>query len=407
MNIAGTALIFLVLINCIYCTDLLDEYVRHVEETNKYQQDTIKYTKSVPYKWHKRSLEATESDEYIQTNKEREKRDATKVAPPTSMIQKAFGNRSTLKKLIQTSKTEKKIPNRITRPKRSVNDQEVVTTEEKHTENQGVKLEEDNTKTPASTQKIPSGRKRGRKNRRLEHSNSSTTLSVADKDVASKEAATQIGNNNGHIEGTPKDVTAETYPSSNLDQLEEKRSQNKTEGKPKDKNSRKAISHHRVNHNRRKNKNAFRSEGIPKPNGSGRQNGRKGHTSKARKIGPSRQNQNKNKPRRVISSKVNRTRSSKHDRRTLRPKRSIGSHDKRNRDSVKHIPMRWTHSEVLDDKGEVVLKWQPRHQEIAFRLEAKTTGFAAVGFSQSGEVNGADMVIGWIDDNGMVSLVVS
>nr|CAI5829275.1 unnamed protein product [Callosobruchus analis] len=35
----------------------------------------------------------------------------------------------------------------------------------------------------------------------------------------------------------------------------------------------------------------------------------------------------------------------------------------------------WTHSETLDKGGLVVLKWQPRHQEILFRVEARTRGY--------------------------------
>lgn len=70
--------------------------------------------------------------------------------------------------------------------------------------------------------------------------------------------------------------------------------------------------------------------------------------------------------------------------------------------------MLWTHSEVLDDKGDFVLRWQPRHQEIAFRVEARTKGYLGIGFSPNGGMKGADIVIGWVDDrNGQAYLLVS
>ncbi|KAL3274507.1 hypothetical protein HHI36_015890, partial [Cryptolaemus montrouzieri] len=58
----------------------------------------------------------------------------------------------------------------------------------------------------------------------------------------------------------------------------------------------------------------------------------------------------------------------------------------------------WTHSEILDKDGAVVLKWQPRHQEILFRVEARTRGYVGIGFSPNGGMEDADIVIGWVDD---------
>lgn len=59
----------------------------------------------------------------------------------------------------------------------------------------------------------------------------------------------------------------------------------------------------------------------------------------------------------------------------------------------------WTHSMALDSDGLVVLRWQPRHQEILFRVEAKTLGYVGIGFSQTGGMAGADIVIAWVDDH--------
>lgn len=60
--------------------------------------------------------------------------------------------------------------------------------------------------------------------------------------------------------------------------------------------------------------------------------------------------------------------------------------------------VQWTHSEILDNKGFIILRWQPRHQEISFRIEAKTKGYVGIGFSPNGGMEGADILIGWVDD---------
>lgn len=58
----------------------------------------------------------------------------------------------------------------------------------------------------------------------------------------------------------------------------------------------------------------------------------------------------------------------------------------------------WTNGETLDRQGDVVLRWQPRHQEILFRVEARTRGYVGIGFSPNGGMEGADIVMGWVDD---------
>lgn len=66
----------------------------------------------------------------------------------------------------------------------------------------------------------------------------------------------------------------------------------------------------------------------------------------------------------------------------------------------------WTHSMTLDNDGLVVLRWQPRHQEILFRVEAKTLGYVGIGFSQTGGMAGADIVIAWVDDHSKKSALM-
>lgn len=89
-----------------------------------------------------------------------------------------------------------------------------------------------------------------------------------------------------------------------------------------------------------------------------------------------------------------RLKSSEHDYDSLS---DIPSSDKREkRDASSDIF--WTHSEVLDKDGLVTLRWQPRHQEILFRVEAKTRGYVGIGFSPDGKMENADIVLAWVDD---------
>lgn len=80
---------------------------------------------------------------------------------------------------------------------------------------------------------------------------------------------------------------------------------------------------------------------------------------------------------------------------TSRAKRDAASNEPSNEAS------QWTHREVLDGVGNVVLRWQPRHQEILFRVEARTLGYVGIGFSPNGGMEGADMVLAWVDDRSL------
>lgn len=73
-----------------------------------------------------------------------------------------------------------------------------------------------------------------------------------------------------------------------------------------------------------------------------------------------------------------------------------GTGERRRRDSSEMEP--WTHSQMLDRDGSLILRWQPRHQEISFRIEARTRGYVGIGFSPTGAMEGADILIGWVDD---------
>lgn len=81
-----------------------------------------------------------------------------------------------------------------------------------------------------------------------------------------------------------------------------------------------------------------------------------------------------------------------------RLKKSLNLRRKRHTETANNDFNQWTHTEFLDKNKEVMLKWQPRHQEILFRVEAKTRGYVGIGFSPNGGMEGADIVLGWIDD---------
>lgn len=78
-------------------------------------------------------------------------------------------------------------------------------------------------------------------------------------------------------------------------------------------------------------------------------------------------------------------------------KRPLEEENRERRDASSDIS--WTHSESLDKNGSVVLRWQPRHQEILFRVEARTKGYVGIGFSPDGKMENADIVLAWVEDS--------
>lgn len=68
----------------------------------------------------------------------------------------------------------------------------------------------------------------------------------------------------------------------------------------------------------------------------------------------------------------------------------------------------WTHSERLDENGDVVLRWVNSDSSITFRLEARTRGYVGLGFNSVRNMRGADLVAAWVDDrNGNAQVLVS
>ncbi|XP_075210219.1 MOXD1 homolog 1-like [Lycorma delicatula] len=57
--------------------------------------------------------------------------------------------------------------------------------------------------------------------------------------------------------------------------------------------------------------------------------------------------------------------------------------------------LEWTHSAVLDS---VRLSWTPMEDKLMLMVEAATRGYFVLGFSHTGSISGADVIIGWVDD---------
>ncbi|XP_076278554.1 DBH like monooxygenase olf413 [Lasioglossum baleicum] len=62
----------------------------------------------------------------------------------------------------------------------------------------------------------------------------------------------------------------------------------------------------------------------------------------------------------------------------------------------------WKHSAALDDKFLVL--WSPNENDITFEIQVKTLGYVGFGFSKDDDKVRADMVIGWVDNNGQLHL---
>ena len=65
----------------------------------------------------------------------------------------------------------------------------------------------------------------------------------------------------------------------------------------------------------------------------------------------------------------------------------------------------WQHSAVLDNNFLVL--WTPGERDVTFEIQVKTLGYVGLGFTKDDRRVGADMVIGWVDNNGQVHLQVS
>ena len=73
----------------------------------------------------------------------------------------------------------------------------------------------------------------------------------------------------------------------------------------------------------------------------------------------------------------------------------------------------WVHQFVLDTDTGVSLKWKSTEDEnesgslwLTMEMFAPTKGYVGVGFSPHGGMTGADIVLGWVDSNGIPHIKV-
>ena len=69
------------------------------------------------------------------------------------------------------------------------------------------------------------------------------------------------------------------------------------------------------------------------------------------------------------------------------------------------VAVEWKHSAVLDNNFLVL--WTPGERDVMFEIQVKTLGYVGLGFTRDDGTVGADMVIGWVDNNGQLHLQVS
>lgn len=73
---------------------------------------------------------------------------------------------------------------------------------------------------------------------------------------------------------------------------------------------------------------------------------------------------------------------------------------------ISHVAgIEWEHSAVLDNNFLVL--WTPSERDVTFEVQVRTPGYVGLGFTKDGSQMDADMVIGWVDNNGQVHLQVS
>ncbi|CAK9815881.1 MOXD1 homolog 2 [Anthophora quadrimaculata] len=66
------------------------------------------------------------------------------------------------------------------------------------------------------------------------------------------------------------------------------------------------------------------------------------------------------------------------------------------------LSVEWKHSAILDSNFLVL--WTPGETDVMFEIQVKTRGYVGLGFTRDDSSVGADMVIGWVDNNGQLHL---
>ena len=63
----------------------------------------------------------------------------------------------------------------------------------------------------------------------------------------------------------------------------------------------------------------------------------------------------------------------------------------------------YANKQILVEPDDYVLYWNYNSTDITFEIHAKTTGWAGFGISPNGEMENSDVIVFWIDANGMAN----
>ena len=70
-------------------------------------------------------------------------------------------------------------------------------------------------------------------------------------------------------------------------------------------------------------------------------------------------------------------------------------------------PMEFTHHIVGDADNKFHVFWIPEDEGFTMELAVMTAGYAAIGFSPNGGMSGADIFLGFVNENGQAEGMVS
>ena len=67
----------------------------------------------------------------------------------------------------------------------------------------------------------------------------------------------------------------------------------------------------------------------------------------------------------------------------------------------------YTHDSILDKDQNYVLFWKYNTTHVTFEVHVKTRGYVGFGISSDGQMSPADVVVGWVAENGTTHFGVS
>ena len=67
----------------------------------------------------------------------------------------------------------------------------------------------------------------------------------------------------------------------------------------------------------------------------------------------------------------------------------------------------YTHDSILDKDQNYVLFWKFNTTHVTFEVHVKTRGYVGFGISSDGQMSPADVVVGWVAENGTTHFGVS